>query len=144
MQSRHILHTFYSKYGVKFQFTTEDRSTINTNSTQSDIDPTKLLELKELLGLEKFQHLINIYCDNSSEYLVTLTESVSNKKFETIHMTAHAMKGSAANMGATGFSEICQEMENEAREKLDGKLDTLLLQITSEHQNVIEFLKGYL
>jgi HPt (histidine-containing phosphotransfer) domain-containing protein len=58
-----------------------------------------------------------MYLDQTHEQLNQLKSAVTKKKFETISVIAHQIKGSSANLGAAQLSDACSHLEESARAK---------------------------
>ena len=79
-----------------------------------------------------WQKLIEIYLETTPTSLETLEQALTNDDCPSVHMTAHTLKSSSANMGAAKLAELCQRLETSAE---DGNLATgpaLLSEIRGE------------
>jgi len=66
--------------------------------------------------------VIDAFRRSIPDYMDELRAGVASGNADEIRMAAHAMKSSAANLGATEFSSQCETIEHHARE---GNLDTV-------------------
>jgi PAS domain S-box-containing protein len=88
-----------------------------------------------------WKRLIGIYQETTPESLKTLEQALTNDDCTTVHMTAHTLKSSSANMGAAKLSELCRRLEAAAAK---GTLDTgpaLFAEIRSEFEFVSSILE---
>ena len=108
------------------------------------LDSQTMTELQELLGADKFKLLLETFIESSSTHVETIKASVTNQDFDTLHIAAHSLKGSSANMGGKMLAEMCLQMEQQAKMQNSEHLGVILQGVTSEHQQMIELLKQYL
>jgi CheY-like chemotaxis protein len=128
-----------------FEQFSEMLDTWKSKATQFDEAPSTAetpgldLAVVEPLRVSKpdlWQKLIGIYLDTTPPSLETLEEAVSKGDCPSVHMTAHTLKSSSANMGATKLAELCRQLEAAAA---DGNLQSgpaLIAQIRDEYNIV--------
>jgi len=79
--------------------------------------------------LEDVQMLLEVFLESSKEEVAKLYEGLQNNDLKTIYGSAHAIKGSSANLLLNEISELAKEIELKARneEEYDyqGGIDTL-------------------
>lgn len=79
-----------------------------------------------------WKKLVTVYLEDMARGLEKMAQALSDGDFAAVHLTAHTLKSSSANMGATYLSELCRKLEAEAG---DGRLEggaALLGDIQSE------------
>lgn len=67
-----------------------------------------------------WQKLIGIYLETTPESLETLEQALAKGDCTAVHMTAHTLKSSSANMGAARLSDLCRQLETASG---DGNLE---------------------
>jgi CheY-like chemotaxis protein len=82
--------------------------------------------------------LVSTFITESDENLENLKKLIGTKTYEEVIMLSHKMKGSSANLGAKGFSELCAEIEKKTKNNdMNG-----LLEILNDLQNSYEQTKN--
>ena len=86
--------------------------------------------------LEDVEMLLEVFLESSKESLELLKDAIDTNNFEVIFKSAHAIKGSAANLTLIDIFDLAKEIELNAREKKDinyydryKKLENLLMKI---------------
>jgi CheY-like chemotaxis protein/HPt (histidine-containing phosphotransfer) domain-containing protein len=90
------------------------------------------------------QRVIGIYIQDSPNEIARLAKAVADGDSAQIAMSAHSLKSSSANIGATMLSQQCGELEAAGR---NGKLETshaLYTRIAAEHGQVQKALNSEL
>jgi PAS domain S-box-containing protein len=76
--------------------------------------------LRELLGGDEFlAEVIDAFFADAPNLLATLRRSVEQGDVDDLRRTAHTLKSNSETFGAEGFSELCRELEESAK---DGEL----------------------
>jgi len=107
------------------------------------VDPSVLDQLSALQQTgtsDLVQRVIEAYFSSSAELATQLAASIDAADVDGVRSSAHALKSSSANVGATALAEMCKELENAARQ---GDLDSAPergQRILQEHEKVIEAL----
>jgi HPt (histidine-containing phosphotransfer) domain-containing protein len=57
------------------------------------------------------ENLIDIYLNHSDKTVATIRAALTQGDAQQLASSAHALKGSSANMGAQGLAELCRELE---------------------------------
>lgn len=100
------------------------------------LDAHVVNQLREVME-EDFVDLLQTYLVSVPRELNRLTAAVMSRDIEGIVGSAHAVKGSSANIGALRLSELCKILEHLGREKrVDAEADTLLQAIFDEFARV--------
>ena len=100
------------------------------NQPQVDLETHLLLEQVDGLiaaaGIEGTQEILDAFWRSTTELLETLALQVTQGSLELAARTAHAVKGSAANIGAHRLSETATAIEKACK---DGDNDLLAGQL---------------
>jgi CheY-like chemotaxis protein len=78
------------------------------------VDPARLDELAELGDEEDPQWLVSIidkFIEDASSRIVKLVVASESGEATQLSQTAHALKGSCGNVGATGMASIAQQLQ---------------------------------
>lgn len=93
------------------------------------LDAEVVASLLELGDVDFFTELVDDFVASTRIYLDDLRSAVAAGDAEAAYKAAHTMKSSAANMGATRFSELCRGFEAAGRagdlDSLEGAADQL-------------------
>ncbi len=114
----------------------------NTPSSETEIQEKHLnaqtiVELKELLGDNKFKYLVEVFCENSNKSAEVLLKNDIDYDFEELYAAAHSMAGSSANMGAMILCELCRQLEQQAKVQSHEHIPTLIEGIIAEQKQVL-------
>ncbi len=98
-------------------------------STQSIIDLPTFTALKELMGADFIDELLQAYYDETLKLLSDLKRALSSQDYETFQRSAHSIKSTSNSFGALEFGMMARELEMMGKEKnLEGasvKVDAL-------------------
>lgn len=83
-----------------------------------DIDLDCVADLKALMG-ERYAQLVETYLRSNGEYVVALSERLSEEDLKGVFDAAHTMKSASANMGFVGLGAAAEALEVEVRRRLD-------------------------
>ncbi len=81
------------------------------------------------------------FVKNSRKLMESLHQAVASGDPEQIELFAHALKGSASNMGAIGLAKIAWQLEKSASEQQIDTAQEWLTKIDAEFQAVNAFLQ---
>lgn len=111
-----------------------------TNSVANSVDLTNLRSMTDGdkdLEMSLFQE----FYISSEQSLQTLAENCTDGQNETWRATAHALKGTAYNLGAQLMGDLCKKaQDNPAASGVDKK--ALLDILEAEYAKVKEFLQS--
>ena len=93
---------------------------------------------------EFLQELVDIFLTDAAERVAELKDALSKGEAEDFGRTAHKLKGSSANMGAVGLSDIAKDMEAMGRARSLDSADTLIESLQEELGRVRESLQAML
>lgn len=114
---------------------------------QSDDSPIDRSTLDVLSRLQKpgapniLQKVINIYLPNSRELKDKLTLAINTANASLVRESAHALKSSSANVGATKLASLCKRLENMGRSDDLSEARTLQDRLEQEYARVVAALE---
>jgi len=118
------------------------------NARTSLIDGAVLDGIRELEGDGNrgfFERIINLYLSGASGQVEDVLSAAEKGDTESLLRAAHALKSSSANVGATGFSDLCRQIEGKARTgETVAAGDPLLSKFEGEFRSVREALTAIL
>jgi HPt (histidine-containing phosphotransfer) domain-containing protein len=100
------------------------------------LDRQVLEELSELQTTERpdlVARVINLYLVESPKLIQKLKEATGASDAPEIARTAHSLKSSSANVGATGLSRLCGDLEVLARLAATEEASKILAKVETEH-----------
>ena len=100
------------------------------------IDWSALSDLEEIGGQEFLIDLLEDYVTDSGTLLEALKVSVETSNLETFRYGAHALKSSAANVGARKLAEICGHLQHIGMPEFTGKAREHVHALEDELQRV--------
>ncbi len=98
------------------------------------------LKLAEYAGSDTVVELTQLFQARTPALLATLREAVRTADVKQVQATAHALKGSSANIGATEMSKACAELETLARAGGLDNATALVAHIDREYEHVLAIL----
>ena len=131
---------------------TQAVDTIDHPSSATDQDPETAIHAKalEMIGLldpaqgkDLVTRVIGVYEENSFELIDTLSEAMSDGDVDRVRTTAHALKSSSGNVGATRLVRMCRDIEMAAREKELNEMNEQLSAVKREHAEVLGELRKW-
>lgn len=98
-------------------------------------DPSKLSELESLRHNPKLlEELVSLFLADTEDLLQSLEESAAAGSVQGFRETAHALKGSAANMGANRLFEVCKKSSTLSIDNFEGDAMELAREIRREFE----------
>src|SRR5690349_17534232 len=97
-----------------------DNSGARPGATPEPIDPGVIEGLRELGGAEDpglLVELIDLYLSDAPQRMAEIERSLASGDWKLLERAAHTLKSASANIGALGLSEICKELECQARKR---------------------------
>lgn len=94
------------------------------------IDWNRVASLREEVGQEDFEEVVELFLDEVDAEIEALTESLDGEKLAE---KLHFLKGSALNLGFTDFSILCQAGESQLTQNPASTFD--LTAVKSVYQN---------
>ena len=102
------------------------------------IDP-KVIEGMLVLGgggRELLTRMIRIYLGDAPEHLSAIRDGMARADALGVARSAHSLKSSSANLGATALSELCQRLERHCRAGSTAGADGMVAMIEEEFTHV--------
>jgi CheY-like chemotaxis protein/HPt (histidine-containing phosphotransfer) domain-containing protein len=94
---------------------------VSREDANGDLDDAALASLREIGGDEFVAEVIDAFLADAPALLATLRSSLEEGDADELRRAAHTLKSNGATLGAQGFSTICRELEQHAKEnRLDG------------------------
>ena len=113
-------------------------------NTAIEIDT--LQQLKTDLGDEFITELVDTYCTETPELIVSLQNAYKDQDSETFRRAAHSIKSSSASLGAMRLSEQARQLEMIGKSgdlsEAAGQLDNLEAEYTLVQKELTELVHG--
>jgi CheY-like chemotaxis protein len=103
-----------------------------------------LSDLQQPGGPSLVGKVIGIYLDSAQEIKDRLIAAIANVDRTVVRETAHALKSSSSNVGATRLAELCKRLERMAREDDLSGAESLQKDLEDEYPRVVEALQSEL
>ncbi|MDL5595498.1 MULTISPECIES: Hpt domain-containing protein [Pseudomonas] len=100
--------------------------------TDACVDRDVLSALQEVME-DGYPELLDTFLADSEARLRELQKTADADALSSV---AHSFKGSSSNMGATRLAELCQELEQHARDKSPSEIIKLVADIHDEFADV--------
>ncbi|MBY0432040.1 MAG: Hpt domain-containing protein, partial [Rhodospirillales bacterium] len=75
----------------------------------------RLDQLRNDVGDECFQELVDTFFESSDELMVDITAALAAEDFESIGRAAHSFKSASGSFGLMRLSKLCQDIETVCR-----------------------------
>ena len=115
-------------------------------SDPSVIDPKAHDRLREWGGPKLLRQMLRLFLENSGERMEQIAHGLEEGTATLVEIGAHALKSSAANVGATAVNELSARMEQLASEQdLDGAGELhegLVMALAAAEERLRELEKG--
>lgn len=112
-------------------------------SPQDHVDSAMLNELREVME-EDFDILIDTFLSDSEVRLVDVKTAFDELNSEKLRESAHSLKGSCSNVGASKLADICKHVEELGRVNKAAEAGDLINDIVDEFEMVRVILKEQL
>jgi HPt (histidine-containing phosphotransfer) domain-containing protein len=113
---------------------------------QSVIDLPTFEALKESMGADFINELVQAYFDETPQLLAKLQQALAKEDCDAFRQAAHSIKSTSNSFGALEFGVQAKELEMMGREaRLDGasgKVDLLVTSYEAIHQALEELSHG--
>ena len=91
-----------------------------TDPRTTSLDASTVMALHELAdlsvdGREQLRQLIELFLHDSAARIADLAAAISDGDDRRVAALAHSLTGSCANLGAAELSDVCRQLEREAR-----------------------------
>jgi len=100
-------------------------------------------DLQQLIGEgaeDLVAEVMTTFRADTAARLAVLQEVIASGNSSLLRAEAHALKGSAAQVGAEGMARLCREMEERAASGAIVELNSLLNQLDSQFEEICRML----
>lgn len=108
-----------------------------SEQVSSHLDSSVLIALQDVME-EEYPTLLDVFLKDSEQRVAQLRQCLNGPApdLQALSLDAHSFKGSSGNMGALQLSELCRQLEEQARRGQREGLELLVDQISSEYLTV--------
>jgi histidine phosphotransfer protein HptB len=96
----------------------------------------RLRELEQETDFEFVLELIDIYLSEGPKQIQAISSAVESRNLQSLMVTAHTLKGSSLNLGATDLGALCLKLELIGREAQTIPSGTNTSEIEQEFERV--------
>ncbi len=125
-------------------FAASTQSSVDTQSSNSPIDRNTLDVLSTLQrpgAPSLLRKVIDIYLKSSQELKDKLVTAIDTANASLLRESAHALKSSSANVGATKLASLCKRLENLGRSDDLSEATTIQKRMEKEYARVVAALE---
>lgn len=111
----------------------------------TDFPKIDLTNLWSAIGEGEFEIMINFiesYFESVDQRFGAMYESIEENDTYRLELEAHTLKSSSGNFGAFSLADLCQQLENQARNGHLQDVKELMAQIEAEYEEVKVALQG--
>jgi HPt (histidine-containing phosphotransfer) domain-containing protein len=113
---------------------------------QSIIDSPTFDALKEAMGADYINELVQAYFEETPQLLSRLQDALAKQDCGAFRQAAHSIKSTSNSFGALQYGALAKELEMMGREaRLDGapgKVKSLVTGYEAVHQALVELCHG--
>ena len=96
-------------------------------------------------GDTKFEReLIEMYLEDAGQHLENIKTRLGNQDFKAIRQSAHTLKGSSANIGATSLERVAFEIERAAINENTPQLSGLMPELEANYVGTDKQYRQYI
>ncbi len=111
------------------------------------VDDSVMAEFKRFMGedgdsLEK--ELIVLYLKQTPKLIANISNEISTGKIDELKVHVHSLKGSSGQLGVTGISEQCIDIEEALRQGNVDEAARLITELKEVYKQVEKFFKAKL
>ncbi len=104
----------------------------------------RLREMGNALGNDVPRRILELYLGDSPKRLTTMRRGITEGDAQAIERAAHALKGSSANLGASGLAEHCHQLEKLSAATVPTGAEALLAALETEYGRVEQAMRELL
>ncbi len=104
------------------------------------LDVQALAELEEIME-EEFGILLETYLDDADSKLAILGQALTQGDAKSLREISHSLKGASSNVGAIALAQLCEGVEQLAKNNQIHEITPLLPGIQNEYQEVKNLLQ---
>jgi len=105
--------------------------------------PEELFDLARHSEEDLITEVLSLFMSDSASRLLALKSAVLRGDTDAIRSGAHALKGSAGQVGAAGMAEACRLMEESCVSANTGHWTVLLERLQARFQEACEAMSGF-
>jgi two-component system, sensor histidine kinase RpfC len=113
-------------------------------NTENVLDEAALSELERLGGHTFVFGLVSQFSDDAAELLSSMRMAVADEDIQRFRDAAHALRGSAANLGAAKIFEACHALRTTTSSQLAIDGDACVSRLNSDVDDTIVRLKAHM
>ncbi len=106
-----------------------------------DPETVEALRAYERDGILTLAELTDIYLGDVTNRYTAIEQAIQTADSDSLQRAAHALKSAAANVGAFGMRDICQQLETLGKSGTAAGTEILLKKLTTEIPRVENALK---
>lgn len=108
------------------------------------VDSATIEQLREVME-DEFEDLLQTYLDTAPVELGRIYNALRVLDAKALAHSAHTLKGSSANLGAVGLSNLCRDLEILGKaNQMDDETARLVDLLGTEYEQVQMLLRQYL
>jgi len=88
--------------------------------------------------------LLTGFKSDTDRLVKEITSALTERRYEEIRNSAHALKGGAASVGATQLSQLARKFENASPESFRLRTGQWIEELLKTAQTTVEMLESYL
>ena len=104
----------------------------------------RLREMGRALGNQIPRRILELYLGDSPTRLTALRRGIAEGDVQAIERAAHALKGSSANLGASGLAEHCHQLEKLSAGAVPAGAEARLVALETEYGRVEQAMRRLL
>ena len=104
---------------------------------------TTLIQLREAIGASHTVHLIEVFLKNSRAQVEEVVDSVVRKSAPDLRRTAHQLKGSCSQVGASRLTDFCGKLEEAGAASQWQGVDALAESLALDFERVCNLLNRF-
>ncbi len=146
--SSHVLKTMLSKWcrtNAEIQTLSTTVSELGTSIENNVLDSKVFGELLEMCSHAPagyFDKLVDKFAEGSQEDIDRIQKGIQTENATLIGSSAHRMKSSSLSLGGRSLSNLCQQLEKDAKNADLAEAENLLTAIRQEQRKMLETLRS--
>ncbi|MEM8593502.1 MAG: Hpt domain-containing protein [Pseudomonadota bacterium] len=108
----------------------------------SHLDKNVFDTLKSIME-DEFEKLIDVFIQDTKRHITLLQDALTHKDSEVLRASAHAIKGSSSNIGASQLSRIAADLECQVKFELSNfkSYKALVVSLSREFEQLVPELR---
>jgi PAS domain S-box-containing protein len=131
-----VLHRCQPARVVNRKLPTQKHPAISqTLESPSVLDQKIIKSLRQIAG-ESLSQIIADYLEDAAQLLQSIREAVAAGDAQSLKQSAHSLRSSSANLGATRLSNLCKELEMMGRVGITTHASESMARVEAEYEKV--------